>query len=60
MEKYKKDIDTQMNLNMQTNYSSPELFVEEVVVEYGFAITNDYGQSGEAGGDIGENDYGGF
>lgn len=30
------------------------------MVEYGFAITNDYGQSGEAGGDIGENDYGGF
>lgn len=49
-----------MNLNMQTNYTSPELLVEEVVVEYGFAITNDYGQSGEAGGDIGENDYGGF
>lgn len=49
-----------MNLNMQINYTSPELFVEEVMVEYGFAITNDYGQSGEAGGDIGENDYGGF
>ena len=60
MVKYKKEIDTQMNLNMQINYSSPELFVEEVVVEYGFAITNDYGQSGEAGGDIVENDYGGF
>ena len=60
MEKYKKEIDTQMNLNMQINYSSPELFVEEVVVEYGFALTGDYGQSGEAGGDIGENDYGGF
>lgn len=60
MVKYKKETDTQMNLNMQTNYTSPELLVEEVMVEYGFAITNDYGQSGEAGGDIGENDYGGF
>ncbi len=49
-----------MNSNKQNNYLSPELLVEEVLVEYGFAATNDYGQSGEAGGDIGENDYGGF
>ena len=45
---------------MHSNDIFPMILGEEVVVEYGFAITNDYGQSGEAGGDIGENDYGGF
>lgn len=43
-----------------SSYLAPEVEVLEISVEQGFALSNGYGEEGEAGGDLGDDNYGDF
>lgn len=48
------------NKSNNNDYSSPDMLVEEFVIERGFIDSTEYGYAGEAGEDIDNNNYGGF
>lgn len=42
------------------HYLAPEMEVVEVSVEQGFTLSDYYGEEGDAGGDLGEDNYGDY
>lgn len=48
------------NKSNNVDYSSPDMLVEEFVIERGFIDSTEYGAAGEAGDEIENNNFGGF